>query len=278
MGLDVNGARFILYARTLGVEFTRTAMIGRQGLHLSPLELRASLQRFGFSFDDALIERVFSENGGYAERFFRSLGAQEVHSFDHSDYEGATHTYDLNQNIPEQFKRQYSVVLDGGSLEHVFNFPIAMKNCMEMVQVGGHYLGIAPANNLMGHGFYQFSPELFHSVFTPGNGYELLRLIAFEDRPKAEWYLVKSPASIRQRVTLTNRRAVYLVIVARRTADLEPLRSMPQQSDYVGAWKGVDAPVRRRTLLKRLFRAFDRRFFQSMDPTDGARSADQVLR
>src|SRR5262249_7595053 len=130
MGLDVNGTQFILYAKTLGVDFTRTALIGRQRLHLSPSDLKDNLVKFSFSFDEMIIKRIFTADNGYAEEFFRSLGAKDVHSFDNSNYEGATHVHDLNKNIPEQYKQQYSVVCDGGSLEHIFNFPMAIKNCM----------------------------------------------------------------------------------------------------------------------------------------------------
>jgi hypothetical protein len=307
MGLDVNGTQFILYAKTLDVDFTRTAMIGRQSLNLLPSDLRHNLVKFGFSFDDALIERIFTENHRYADAFFRSLGAKDVHSFDASDYEGATHIHDLNQNIPEQFKQQYSVIVDGGSLEHVFNFPVAIKNCMEMVQVGGYYLGITPANNFMGHGFYQFSPELFYSVFTSENGYELVRLIAFEDRPRAEWYLVKSPASVKRRVTLTNSRPVYLLVMAKRIGDIEPLQTVPQQSDYLRTWNqqqevgGGDSaeemqrmakcnvllstalrmtPKSIKGIAKQLLRrnaVFDPTFFQPLARTDGLPSSDKVL-
>ncbi len=40
MGLDINGTRFMLYAKTLGVDYSRSAMVGRQGLHLSPSEFK----------------------------------------------------------------------------------------------------------------------------------------------------------------------------------------------------------------------------------------------
>ena len=91
MGLDINGTQFILYAKTLGVDFIHTAMIGRQGLHLSPSDLKANLLKFGFSFDDRSIERIFTETNHYAEEFFRFLGSEEIHSLDYSGYEGATY-------------------------------------------------------------------------------------------------------------------------------------------------------------------------------------------
>jgi hypothetical protein len=300
MGLDVNGTQFVLYTKTLGVDFTRMAMIGRQGLHLSPDDLKNNLAKFGFSFDETMIDRIFTANNGYAEEYFRTVGAKEIHSFDNSDYEGATHVHDLNQDIPEQYKKQYNVVLDSGSLEHVFNFPTAIKNCMEMVQVGGYYLAITPANNLMGHGFYQFSPELFYSIFNAGNGYELVRLIAFENRSNTEWYSVTSPESVKERVTLTNSRPIYLFVIAKRTEDIVPFQSTPQQSDYVTAWNSKEdfsASLRtwdKTTELKNLLRAaamqytpqsikilvklmlwnteLNPKFFQPIRRTDGVKS------
>jgi hypothetical protein len=308
MGLDINGTQFILYAKTLGVDFTRTAMIGRQNLYLTPSDLENNLANFGFSFDEMVINQIFAEESPYAEEFFRSLGAKEVHSFDNSDYEGASHVHDMNEDIPDRFNQQYSVVCDGGSLEHIFNFPMALKNCMKMVQVGGHYLGITPANNFMGHGFYQFSPELFYSVFTPGNGFALVRLIAYEDNPKAEWYSVKNPASVNERVTLTNSRRVYLLVIAKRIEKVVPLQSMPQQSDYIASWNSQNEDVdttkqdketgKGNTLLTAMIRhtpqsikrivkllirydrwhaGFNPRFFQPIRRTDGMQSPNKTL-
>ena len=96
MGLDINGTRFILYAKALGIDYSQSAMIGRQGLRLSPSELKTNLIELGFSFDEETIDFVFKEDHGYAEEFLRTLGAKNVHSFDNSDYEDATHILDMN--------------------------------------------------------------------------------------------------------------------------------------------------------------------------------------
>ena len=160
MAIDTHTTRFLLYAKRLGVDFSRSAMIGRLCLTLTPSGLKRSLAEFGLSFDDEVVDRIFREGKGYAEGFLRYLGASYVHSFDRSDYEGATHLHDLNQPIPERHKERYSLVLDGGSLEHIFNFPMAIRNCLEMVEIGGYFLATSPMNNFVGHGFYQFSPEL----------------------------------------------------------------------------------------------------------------------
>lgn len=309
LGLDINGIKFLLYSQNQGSDFTRTAMIGRQNLGLRPSDLKRSFTQFGFSFTEKIIREIYS-CGPYAERFFQSIGAKKVDSFDFSDYEGSSHVHDMNLDIPDQFNEQYSVVCDSGSLEHVFNFPMALKNCMKMVEVGGYYLGISPANNFMGHGFYQFSPELYYSVFTPANGFELVRLIAFEDNPLAKWYSVKNPASVGGRVTMTSTKQVYLLVLAKRIAKITPFESTPQQSDFVVAWNsksdsgvknlpgqlvkqsGIEtlfnkmndkAPHWLKNIVKKLilfhvWRAgFSAKFFQPFNPAEGIKSSKKLV-
>ncbi|MFN8461367.1 MAG: hypothetical protein U0X93_06305 [Anaerolineales bacterium] len=237
MGLDPNGIRFLLYSQKRGIDFEETAMIGRQSLDLTKTELGNIFQAFGLSVDKNTIESFFRENPGYAESILAFLGAKKIHSFDISPYEGATHLADLNHPIASDLQNSYSVVLDGGSLEHVFNFPVAIKNCMDMLRVGGHYLGITPANNFMGHGFYQFSPEIFFSIFTPQNGFELVDLIAFESKAGAAWYAVKKPEDVKGRVQLVNNSPVYLLVIAKKLANKKIFDTTPQQSDYLATWK-----------------------------------------
>jgi len=304
MGLDINGTRFLLYARKLNVEFTRTAMIGRQSLHIDRRNLKQAFHAFGHAVDDAQVEAIYTRSNGYADQLLTHLGASEVHSFDISSYEGPTHLHDMNREVPLAVRGQYTTVLDGGSLEHVFNFPMAIKNCMEMVSVGGHYIGITPANNFMGHGFYQFSPELYCSIFTRENGFELISLVAIEDTPRAAWYAVRSPGDVRDRVTVVNCMPLYLLVVAKRVENVAMFMTTPQQSDYVSAWRQHDAagdgappltpasprrasapdlmrrcvPASLKRLLKQVIRhassGFDPRFYRPFDPTASEWSAN----
>ena len=278
MGLDVNGTRFLLYARHLGADFSRTLRIGRQNLVLSASELKANATKFGMHLDGETARRIIGKGNGYADEFLRWIGAETVHSLDNSTYEGATHVCDLNTPIAEGMKGQYSVVLDGGSLEHVFNFPQAIKNCLEMVRVGGHFLAISPTNNFMGHGFYQFSPELFFSVLSPDNGYELVGMMALEDRPRSQWYTVMAPTAVKSRVTLINKRPTHLLVIAKRVRAISPFESMPQQSDYVSVWSEglrgrhpLGAGLKRFVpgWIRRALRSrpgFNRRHYRRMEP------------
>ena len=236
MGLDVNGIKLLLYAKSLGVDFSSIITIGRQSLILNQYDLILQLRNFGYQITENEVFDVFHKSGGYAENFLQYLGARVVHSVDYSDYEGATHLHDMNSFISDNLKGKFSLVIDGGSLEHIFNFPIAIKNCMEMVRLGGHYLGITPANNFMGHGFYQFSPELYFSVFSMDNGYELEKMIIFEDKRSTKYYLVRNPMELNKRVTLTNSISTYINVIAKKVKECEIFEKVPQQSDYVQIW------------------------------------------
>jgi len=241
MGLDINGTRFLLYAGQQGVDFSRTAMIGRQSLNLSAAALRRNLKDFGIAASAAEAADLTRCENGYAESFLRRLGAVEITSFDASDYEKASCIHDFNLPLDKKFFGRFSVVLDGGTLEHIFNFPQAISNCMEMVEPGGHFLGITPANNFTGHGFYQFSPEVFFRIFSQGNGFAMRKLLAFES-PSTKWYEVADPEVVGQPVTLINRRETYLLIIAQKTATVPIFATPMQQVAYTTLWKVSKLP------------------------------------
>jgi hypothetical protein len=224
----------MLYARAQGVQFAKTAMVGRQGLHLSAEALRKNLSDFGYALSQGEVNELMGKGGGFAEPFLELLGATEVSSFDASDYEGANYIRDFNSPIDWNFRGQFSVVLDGGTLEHIFNYPVAIRNCMEMVELGGHFLGITPTNNFWGHGFYQFSPELFFRIFTPPNGFELARMMIFADQPGAEWIEVTDPYAINP--GFVHRQPSYLLIIARKIGSVQIFDTQPQQGGYVTLW------------------------------------------
>ncbi len=236
MGLNVNGVRALCFAKRSGVDFSRSAMMGRQGLYLTPRSLSRVLREADIDLGESDAQGLFQAEKGFSEPLLAFLGATETDSFDASDYEGASQIYDLNLALPSSFNEKYTMVLDSGTLEHVFNFPVALKNCMEMVAEGGHLLILTPVNNFMGHGFYQFSPETFSCVLNNKNGFEIVKMIVFEDRPRAPWYEVSSPAAVNGRVTLCNKNPTYLFVIAVRKELVGRIDMQPQQSDYVVTW------------------------------------------
>ena len=229
MGLDINGVKLLLHAKQLEVNFDRVLTIGRQMLYLREKELRRMLIQAGLIAADS--KDTFAVDT-YAETFLKMLGAEITDSLDASAYEEASMIHDLNLPLPKEMRSKYSVVIDGGSLEHVFNFPIAIQNCMNLIETDGYYIGITPSNNFLGHGFYQFSPELYYRIFSPSNGFRMVKMYLYVDRKRASFYEVLDPLELKQRVIMANASPSYLFILAQKTEEKEVFKVVPQQSDY----------------------------------------------
>jgi hypothetical protein len=109
---------------------------------------------------------------------------------------------------------------------------------MEMVAVGGHFIQVSTANNFMGHGLWTISPELIYRVFSRANGFHVETVLLHEVVPGGGWYFAADPEQARQRVQLCNSRPTYIITAAKKVAQVEIFSSIPQQSGYVGVWKG----------------------------------------
>jgi hypothetical protein len=194
-------------------------------------------ERFGLKMSEAEAQHVVAQP--YAEALLHALGAEVADSMDASSYEGASIIHDLNRPISEEMKCKYTCVLEYGTLEHVFNFPAALKNTIDMIEVGGHLLTITPANNFMGHGFYQFSPELYYG-FLSANGFEQIEVYIVPYRWLPHLFRVADPRRIRGRVELVNSEPMQMGVIARKAKHL-PEMVVPIQSDYQNTfWEGRD--------------------------------------
>ena len=226
MAFEKHAAALCLKMRRQGVHFGRLLTLGHQSLLLTLEELNRLLRQL----ERPLVERVPE----FADDVLIALGAERVEALDTSQYEGAQVVHDLNQDVPPSWHEQYDTIFDGGTLEHVFNFPNAIRNCMEMLKPGGRFISVTVANNWCGHGFYQFSPELFYRVFTSSNGFNVVEMYLAEIDGRT--YAVGDPAAIMARVELCNDTRTYLLVHARRHTRADVFTHPPQQSDYAALW------------------------------------------
>jgi hypothetical protein len=262
VGVDREAVTALLLARSGGVSFEHPLMLGRQRLHMQWRDLQATFSKVGLDMAAENAQRLHSEESGFAEPLLRLLGAVDPQSLDASDFEGSTLVHDLNQPVPEDWRGRYSLVWDGGTLEHVFSFPTALRNAMQLTRVGGHLITMSPANNWMGHGFFQFSPELWFRALSPENGFEMeWMLIKASRHPASRWYRVRDPKTVQDRVTATTRTRNTIYALARRTGDVPIFESVPMQSDYQDAWETGTHDAERgvNRTKNRLRRALNRR-------------------
>lgn len=256
MAIDFNSVKLLLWAKNLGVDFTRTATLGHQGLSCSIPRFRGALKDFNIAAREPEIASCFQHEPCaplYSDEFLRLLGAKEITIVDNSDFEGANCLHDLNQPFPENMRGSFDLILDGGTLEHIFNFQAALKNCLELLRAGGHFIAIPPANGQIGHGFYQFSPELFFGIFNNNNGFALRKIVLFDPtKVDAPFYEVKNPAEAGVRLEMVSSPTLQLGILAQRIAEVPILAIPPQQSDYVTAWKAQKPQLDRSNILGKL--------------------------
>jgi hypothetical protein len=231
MGIDINGLRFLKECASRGVDFSTTCTIGRQGLHISPAERRRIAKAWSLSTLES------ASTPEWSNAIFSAMGCRTLVSLDASPYEGADIIHDMNKPIAEELVGKYSCVIDGGSLEHVFDVKTAWQNALSMVAPGGSYLFITPLNNLAGHGFYQFSPEFIFSMFQPRSGFTVDTLLAAESYPNAPFFHIANPLTLGRRVTLRNAHPVWMYGCCKRlpTETSETLELM--QSDYLVQWQ-----------------------------------------
>lgn len=235
MGVDLQVLRFLLRSKT-SVSFESFLMLGRQFCHVSQRDIEKELRHIHLNPADIRAAATKARESRYVEPILELLGARRVDSLDFSNYEQATIVHDINDPVPQNLKNRFSCVFDGGTLEHVFDFPRAMRNAMEMVAVGGHFMGVGPADNYSGHGFYQFSPELYFCIFSEKNGYEVEEVAVAESCRDAPCYRITDPAKLGRRVQFTTSRPTYVMVRAKRLRQAEIFRTPPQQPFYEAAW------------------------------------------
>ncbi len=224
MGIDIHALQFLRYAKKK-MPLGDTITIGRQGIHLNENTVKSVVGTKPDYKKQIYCEELLT---GY-------FGSTRVRSTDNSDFEGATYIHDMNQALPPSLHGQFDSVLDLGCLEHIFNIPQALKNCSLFCKPGGQIIHVLPANNFCGHGFWQFSPELFFSLYSAENGYEQTEVYLAALRDNRRWYRVTKPHN-GKRVNIVSSGEVYALVRTVRTGKSFS-HNQVQQSDYQFEWK-----------------------------------------
>ena len=208
-------------SRPLGAVLT----LGRQSLNVDPGVLEKTLHDSRFD-QDVYCDRLLTD----------CLRATSVESVDFSDFEGATHIADLNR--PLEIGRQFDTVIDFGTTEHIFSISTALENCIRHCRVGGSILHAVPANGECGHGFYQLSPELFFSLYSPQNGFGDTQVYVADLMDEKHWWRA-SPPEPGARLMANSFTATYVLVATRKEREVSTLSV--NQSDYRHAWQVGEA-------------------------------------
>jgi SAM-dependent methyltransferase len=233
MGVDLYAFDFLCKYR--GQIRGDALCLGRQNFNIS--DDGALARQVLARYDSQAVLADLAKGDGYSETLLRYLGAATVVAMDISAFEGASVIQDLNEPVPDSLCDRFNFILDGGTLEHIFDFPRAILNVKRMLRPGGLFISINAANNQLFHGMYQFGPELFWRVFAPGSGFciDRMQLIGLTGNLPAPIDLV-DPNGVRPHEGPTQT-AMYLAVAVRRISNDAVSAGKVYQSDYAAAWK-----------------------------------------
>jgi len=243
MGILINDFKLLLEARARQVSFAKVLTLGRLSVQIQRHDLEDLL--VGHGLKPAGGPTFYQQFGvGYnGDDLFRLLGAGQVDSMDYSNFEGASIIHDLNHPMPPLYDEQYDVVIDGGTLEHVFNFPVAIHNAMRAVKIGGRLFIFQMANNFCGHGFYCLSPELFYRLLTPKYGFQVERMLVYEEHDFTRVFSVADTQRTVKRLNIKSDYGVLIMVEARKLGPgANPLVDAPAQFDYSQQWADAVSP------------------------------------
>jgi SAM-dependent methyltransferase len=161
--------------------------------------------------------------------FFQLLGLTGLQALDVSSYEHAEIIQDMNRPVPAALHGRFDLIIDGGTVEHVFDVRQSLSNIAHMLAPGGRVIHISPTNNYVNHGFYQLSPTLYFDYYAANRFSDMRGFLAEQDLylyDRRPWELFELRAGAGR---LTSTQPLMLFFVAEKgassTADAIPVQS-----------------------------------------------------
>ncbi len=203
-------------------EFKNILCLGKQEMILTDEDMK----KFN------LIEKEYVNNRYIDYLLINKFKANSVKSIDNSSFEGADIIHDMNKPI-ENLNEKFDTVIDFGTSEHIFNVAQNLNNISKLCKINGIILHSLPANNNCGHGFWQFSPELFFSLYSENNGFFETEVFIFNTHNKYEWWKVEKQ-KLGERLEINSDSPLYILVKTVKKSEIQ--NKNVQQSDYVERW------------------------------------------
>jgi hypothetical protein len=186
--------------------------------------------------------------------FWRELGFDSASSIDAQSFEGATHIIDLNHHaIPDTLKNHFDLILDIGTMEHVFHVPNYLANLFDLVRTGGYIWQTLPMNNWVNHGFYQFSPTLLNDFYVQNHWKIIDRRIIQIDEHWANivnQYAFDDEDNFVEPLQKLDNQFYYASIIVQKTKEAT-YNCIPQQYTYLKhQWTGQKSAAEIKNIVK----------------------------
>lgn len=119
----------------------------------------------------------------HAITFFEFIGInkKKYYDIDKFAFDKPRIIHDLQYPMNQKYHNFFNLVIDSGTLEHIFDVRSVMENIIKITKLRGFVLQFIPAQNFLNHGFYQFSPTFFYDFYS-NNGFEIIESYLIEIR------------------------------------------------------------------------------------------------
>jgi hypothetical protein len=157
-------------------------LIGRQTIYFTPAAILDLLREHGIEvagitegeieIDHSTVNRLaeFADADLITDRaLFRLLGIKRVAALDHSSYEGADIVYDISKPVPPELHNIADFIVDGSTLDNVFDPAAVIHNFADMLRPGGRLL----TSNMYSNHYepYAMMPPLWFLDYFVVNGF-----------------------------------------------------------------------------------------------------------
>ncbi len=261
MGMPRPAAELLLRESKIRPFSGSVATLGRLHVYFSAAELESSARKSGVSL--APYEPELHREPDLARRGFvsddallKALGFQSATRIDYSDYEAAEEILDLNSSeTPSQLERRFDVIIDSGTIEHVFHVPNALAHLARMLKPGGRIIHLSPSANCMDHGFYGFSPTFFADYYEENlfnlRSVQVCRFLKPHEQARCDVYDYTADRGAGLQIGCLDSSVYYVFVVAESTPQ-STFGVIPQQSAYRRRWAaedGIRSGARKRRIL-----------------------------
>jgi hypothetical protein len=130
-------------------------LIGRQTVYLTQQQYIAMLRQHGVDVHEKQLKQMVIDNETMDRRLvaiapgqelisdrslFHLLGVEQVRALDHSAYEGAEILHDLNTPLPKELEGIADFIIDGSTLDNLFDPALALRNLTKLLRPGGRLI------------------------------------------------------------------------------------------------------------------------------------------
>lgn len=243
MGLTATNLRFIIQKKNKYKFQGPVLTLGNQDIYATEKNIMDWLEIEKIPFRKPLkisystssdVPRVNKEARDYvhAKTFFEFLGISEenYYDIDKFEFDKPKIIHDLQNPIDSKFHDFFNLIIDSGTLEHIFDAKSVMENIVKMTKINGYVLQFIPAQNFLNHGFYQFSPTFFHDFYS-SNGFEITEAYLIEVRGSTDRFYQYNQEKDYTGLFFNPRNRLVNCFLARKINNVEKI-TLPDQFFY----------------------------------------------